>query len=246
MMAAKVAVFDIDGTLIRWQLYHAIGDQLARQRLIGSDAFLTVQDARMEWKRRTSEESYKRYERQLVKVFDEAMASITTKNFEEAAQAVFDEYKDQTYTYTRNLIKELKDKGYLLFALSGSPETIVEKIADYYGFDAFGATKYETSNGRFTGIQDVSVHKKPELLDRLLQEFQTDLHGSVGIGDSEGDISLLAQLDNPIAFNPSRKLFDHARQEGWPVVIERKNVVYELTSDAGKYTLKDGSAKLYR
>ena len=28
------AVFDIDGTLIRWQLYHAVADDMAKQNII--------------------------------------------------------------------------------------------------------------------------------------------------------------------------------------------------------------------
>src|SRR5688500_7222628 len=66
-------------------------------------------------------------------------------------QEVFDEYKDQTYTYTRDLIKDLKAKGYFLLAISGSHQEIIQKLAQHHGFDgAVGAT-FEQIDGKFSG-----------------------------------------------------------------------------------------------
>ncbi|MBX4191162.1 hypothetical protein KW794_03685, partial [Candidatus Saccharibacteria bacterium] len=49
------AVFDIDGTLIRWQLYHSTADTLARLGHIEPKLHQTIKDARMVWKRRAGE-----------------------------------------------------------------------------------------------------------------------------------------------------------------------------------------------
>ena len=59
-----------------------------------------------------------------------------------AVRSVFDEYKEQTYTYTRDLIRSLQKQNYLLFAISASQEEVVEMLADYYGFDAWAGSKY--------------------------------------------------------------------------------------------------------
>ncbi len=123
------AVFDIDGTVIRWQLYHAVSDRLARDGLIDGEAFERVRRTRMDWKRRTGEDSFQEYETELMKVFDEALKGMSVAGFEKAVDEVFEEYKDQVYTYTRDLIHELKAKDYLLFAISGSPDFIVKKMA---------------------------------------------------------------------------------------------------------------------
>ncbi len=32
-MSQPFAVFDIDGTIIRWQLYHALADELAKENI---------------------------------------------------------------------------------------------------------------------------------------------------------------------------------------------------------------------
>jgi len=236
-MARPFAVFDIDGTIIRWQLYHAIGDELARRGVIKPTAFQKVRAARMNWKRRSGEEQFKQYELELVKAFDTALPGLEVQVLSDAADAVFAEYKEQVYTYTRDLIRDLKRKNYLLFAVSGSPEVIVHKLADYYGFDDYAATAFQAKDGRFTGDVELSIGQKPELLKQMIEKHRTDLKGSLAVGDSEGDIGMLALVERPIAFNPSKQLFEHASSQGWPIVIERKNVVYKLEQKNGTYLL---------
>src|SRR3989338_2352482 len=75
------AVFDIDGTLIRWQLYHAIADTLVHLGYIDRKAFQAVKDARMQWKRRTHTDSFKDYEHTLVKLVDSALAQLTIRQY---------------------------------------------------------------------------------------------------------------------------------------------------------------------
>lgn len=234
------AVFDIDGTVIRWQLYHAVTDQLAKSGLIPPEAFEKVRDMRMDWKRRAGEDSFHDYEMELVKVFEGALKGMSVQGFKSAVDTVFEEYKEQVYTYTRDLIRELQDKDYLLFAISGSPDFIVRKMVDYYGFDDFAATNFKAEGGRFTGERTLSLGRKPALLQELIDKHGAKRDGSIGVGDSEGDISMLEMAGRPIAFNPSKKLFEHAHREGWEIIVERKNVVYRLSPDDGdEYALKD-------
>lgn len=233
------AVFDIDGTIIRWQLYHALGDALAKRGQIDKSAFASVKGARMDWKRRTDQDAFREYEAELVRVFDESLTGMDARDFSKAAEDVFEEYKEQVYTYTRDLIQDLKSKNYLLFAISGSPSIMVDKLAEHYGFDDFRATEYEIENGHFTGKMDLSLGKKPERLRELIDKHNSSLVGSIAVGDSEGDIAMLEMVEQPIAFNPSKKLFEHAKQEGWSIILERKNVVYKLEQKGGKYALNN-------
>jgi HAD superfamily hydrolase (TIGR01490 family) len=238
-MSKPFAAFDIDGTIIRWQLYHAVSDQLVKNGLISAEAFERVRRTRMNWKRRTGEDSFQEYEVELVKVFDQALTGMSVAGFAKAVDTVFEEYKDQVYTYTRDFIHELQKKDYLLFAISGSPSPIVKKLADYYGFDDFAATNYPAEKGHFTGHKELSIGKKPQLLTRLISAHKTNLQNSIAVGDSEGDITMLEMVERPIAFNPSKKLFAHAHQQGWEIVLERKNVVYKLNPENNNYVLKN-------
>ena len=54
------------------------------------------------------------------------------------------------------------------------------------------------------------------------------LKGSVGVGDSESDVPFLELVAKPICFNPSSKLYRHAKRNTWNVVVERKDVIYDL------------------
>jgi HAD superfamily hydrolase (TIGR01490 family) len=232
------AVFDIDGTIIRWQLYHALADDLAKAGHLDPKEFDKVRVARMAWKKRVRETSFNDYEETLVKLIDTAITNIRTEDLQSACQRVLLEYRDQVYLYTRDLIQELKTKNYLLFAISASQAEIVELLARYYGFDDYGGSVYEVKNGYFTGRKDVlRSERKPAHLQMLVEKHGADWAGSVGVGDSESDIPMLQTVEQPIAFNPTKNLYEHARQNAWPVVVERKNMIYQLEPSDDGYKL---------
>jgi HAD superfamily hydrolase (TIGR01490 family) len=238
-MSRPFAVFDIDGTLIRWQLYHALADELARRGLLAADSYRQIRDARMRWKTRTSHTAFHEYETLLVQHIDKLLVGLAVSDFQAACESVVAVYKDQVYTYTRDLIRQLKDQDYLVFAISASQAEIVEPIADYYRFDDFGGTRLESKNGRYTGEKQLLMREqKPELLQQLAAKHGARREDSIGIGDSESDIPMLRVVEKPIAFNPTRELFEHAKAAGWNIVIERKNVVYELEATDGGYRLQ--------
>jgi HAD superfamily phosphoserine phosphatase-like hydrolase len=237
------AAFDIDGTLIRWQLYHALADNLVKLGFIAPIRFQAIKDARMVWKRRESRESFKQYELQLVRLYDEILSEITYEQFQRTAEAVFDEYKDQVYIYTRRLLETLKQQGYLLFAISGSQQEIIKKMASYYGFNDFVSRVDEHADNHFTGISTTPIFNKDEILKRLVKKHKTGFAGSIVVGDSAGDAKMLELAEQPIAFNPEAKLFKIAQDKGWKVVVERKNMIYELESHNGKYQLVKANAE---
>jgi HAD superfamily hydrolase (TIGR01490 family) len=232
----KFAVFDIDGTLIRWQLYHAIADEMARRGHIKPASYQAMRDARMAWKRRSGG-TFKDYEIQVIEIYEAVLKTLSFDQLEEAIDAVFEEYKDQVYTYTRDLIAKLKGDGYLLFAISGSQTEIVAKIAAYYGFDDYVGTVYTRSKAGFTGAKTIGSLNKHTTLQALVHKHGASFSGSVGVGDSHSDISMLELVEQAVALNPEADLFKHAKSKGWKVVIERKNMVYELEMKDEAYQL---------
>lgn len=232
------AVFDIDGTLIRWQLYHAIVDNLAKKGLIDHANFQNARAARMVWKNRTSDSAFNEYQSALVKVYDQAIGQISYQNYLAAVQQVFDEYKDQSYTFTRDLIKKLKNDNYLLFAISASQIEVVETVARHYGFDDWAGSIYHHSDDKFNGSKTVLTGKlKPDTLRQMVKRHGASQTGSVAVGDTDGDIPMLEMVESPIAFNPNKRLFTEAKNHNWQVVVERKNMVYELKPGRDGYKL---------
>src|SRR5665213_319562 len=237
-MARSFAVFDIDGTIIRWQLYHALADELARRGHLDPIQFQKVRQARMNWKKRA--DSFTSYEQTLVNLINVAIIGISVDDLEQACKAVLAEYKDQVYVYTRDLIKALQTKNYLLFAISASQHEIVGMMANYYVFDDFAGSIYETKDGLYTGKPEILIsERKPVFLKQLAEKHGAVWTNSLAVGDSESDIPMLSAVEQPIAFNPTQALFEHARQHAWKIVVERKNMIYELESTNGAYSLKD-------
>lgn len=233
----KFAVFDIDGTLIRWQLYHAVVDGLAKQGLLNDASKQKLKEARMRWKRREHAESFPEYEQAIIEVYAGVLTQITTDQFDQVVESVIEEYKEQVYTYTRELLRKLKKQGYVLLIVSGSQQELVDKIAETYGFDYAIGSSYERAKGRFTGKTEIIAKDKRKALQQLIEKYKLSLHGSVGVGDTQSDIPMLEMVEKPIAFNPDMKLHDHARQNGWKIIVERKNVIYELGEEDGRYVL---------
>jgi len=235
----KFAVFDIDGTLIRWQLYHAVVSELAKRGHLADNAEQVIHNARMTWKKRSHSESFREYEEVLVHTYLDALKGLKTNDYLTAVGSVFEEHKDQVYTYTRDLVTSLKAKNYVLFAISGSQNEIVAKLATYYSFDDYKGADFEQKDGYFTGQVNTPFGRKLEPLKELVTKHGLTFEGSIGVGDSGSDISMLEAVSKPIAFNPNRGLFETAKLRGWEVIIERKNVVYKLTQEGnnGQYLL---------
>jgi HAD superfamily hydrolase (TIGR01490 family) len=231
------AVFDIDGTLIRWQLFHATVHHLGKHGFIPADAHERIKQARMNWKVRTTDEGFEKYELALVLEYLEAIKRITPQQCELIYQEVFDEYKDQTFTYTRDLIKDLKEKGYTLIAISGSQDQIIQKLAKHHGFDiAVGATM-EQIDGKYSGKITTPIFDKAKALQQIIDEHGLTTKDSYGVGDSKSDVPMLEMVDNPIVFNPDTKFFKIAKSKQWKIVVERKNMTYELEPHDGTYLL---------
>ena len=98
------------------------------------------------------------------------------------------------------------------------------------------AQAHQTSNGlkngKFTNkvlSLDAAYHKKKVLMDfAASQNIKVDWKNSAAVGDTETDISILQIVGKPIAFNPNHQLAKVAKARGWRIVVERKDVVYEL------------------
>jgi HAD superfamily hydrolase (TIGR01490 family) len=229
-MSKKFAVFDIDGTLIRWQLYHALVDRLAKRGYLGEGVYEALQKARMDWKVRASEDGFYEYENQLIEIFNKTVEGLEESIFLNIVDEVFEQYKDQVYTYTRDLTSKLKAEDYFLIAISGSHKELVEKIAMYYGFDDFAGTDYARQNAKLKSDVFVASHYKKELLEEMIKKHGLRLEQSYAVGDTLSDGPMLSLVQNAIAFNPDKKLYKLALENNWKIVVERKNVVYELKS----------------
>lgn len=234
----KFAVFDIDGTLLRWQLYHGVVNLLAKDGLLGEGASKEIKQAMMKWKHRESPEEFSKYEAKVIEVFNRSMQNLSISDFEKTIEKVVAVHKEQTYSYTSTQVSSLKAKGYKLLAISGSSDEMVGHVAKHYGFDDWVGAKYERKGDRFTGKQYIlTAENKIAELEKMVKKHNLSYEGSWGFGDSQTDSAFLAKVENPVAFNPNQELYKIAKQKGWDIVIERKNVIYKIEAKNGSYIL---------
>lgn len=237
MKNKKFAAFDIDGTIFRSGLYREIVYELLSLGQIPAEIVEDFSGLEIDWKKRRSDSAFKQYEQAMAEAVGRVLPQIKIADFESAAERVLDRLGEYVYAYTRGLLSDLKKDGYLLIAISGSQEELVKRFADKYGFDIWVGQHYERGDTYFTG-EIIKTHKNKDLiLQRLADEHGLDFSGSIAVGDSGGDIGMLSIVQNPIAFNPERELFKAARQNGWKIVIERKNMIYELHPHEQSYVL---------
>jgi HAD superfamily hydrolase (TIGR01490 family) len=235
----QFAAFDIDGTLVRWQFFHAIVHELGVRGLIDANTHESIKAARMHWKEREHEESFRQYEKVLVRGYFDALKNINEDDHEAVIDAVFNQFRNQLFTFTRDLLRKCKKDGRLIFAISGSHESVLKKLADHLGIDDFIGATHEFKGGKYTGVEASPVHDKDGALRKLVEKHGATFKGSIAIGDSESDIAMLELVEQPIAFNPSRGLFAAAKKAGWDIVLERKNMVYKMEKRGKSYILAE-------
>lgn len=225
-----VAFFDIDGTVFRSSLLIELVECLVAEGVFPLVAKERYVDEYRVWKDR--EGSYEDYSDAVVATFQENIKGVHYGDFADIGRQVVARQSKHVYRYSRNLLKDLKQQGYYLVAISQSPKTILDEFCEQYGFDKVYGRVYEIGpQDRFTGVitDKHLIQNKANIIKRVFDR-NTNLkrEGSIAVGDTDGDISLLEAVENPICFNPNKALYTHAKRMNWPVVVERKNVIYEL------------------
>jgi HAD superfamily phosphoserine phosphatase-like hydrolase len=155
----------------------------------------------------------------------------------------YDTYDRRLHIYTRDVALRLKEAGYQLIAISGSPQEILDLFLKPLGFDrAWGTVLAKDARGRYTGeVLENPFGNKRRVMEEFLANAEAGLEDSVGMGDTLSDVGFLEMVETPIAFNPNRGLFEVARQRGWPIVVERKDVIYNLQTRLEDPVLADGT-----
>jgi HAD superfamily hydrolase (TIGR01490 family) len=225
----KVACFDIDGTIFRSSLLIELVDVLIEQGSFPVSARERFAEAERDWVDRRG--TYERYIEAVVASFMEQLPGLLVSDLDRAGEVVIARNRDCVYRFTRDLLGELKRDGYFLLAISHSPKMVLDRFCREYGFDKVYGRRYVIGpDERFTGeVLDAALYaNKANVLNRACEEEHLTLEGSVGVGDTEGDIPMLSFVAKPICFNPNAALYAEARSRGWRVVVERKDVVYEM------------------
>lgn len=241
---APLAVFDVDGTLFRRGLLPALTRRLVNEGVFGERVREELSRDYYAWVERRG--SYDTYDRLVVDLFLKELKGVTVADLQGCARAEVEAHGRRLHMYTRDMALRLKRTGSQLIAISGSPQEILDLFLNPLGFDrSWGTVLAQDAEGCYTGeVLHYPFRNKRQVLEDFLNDADVGLENSVGVGDTLSDVGFLEMVRTPIAFNPNRSLFKVAHQRGWPIVVERKDVIYNLQTPLVDPSPKVGSNRV--
>lgn len=234
----KAAFFDIDGTLYRDSLMIEHFKKLVKYEVIDSSNWHDhVKHTHRDWLQRIGE--YDDYMLELAEIYINSLKGLNKDRLEFIVDQVIKLKGDIVYSFTRERILMHQQMGHKIFFISGSPEHLVEKMANKYDVFDFKGTVYKVDeDGAFTGevVPMWDSKNKANAIQDFVDRYDIDLDNSYAYGDTNGDLSMLRRVGNPVAFNPTKELLksinnDKNIKEKVSIIIERKDVIYKLSPD---------------
>jgi HAD superfamily hydrolase (TIGR01490 family) len=233
------AFFDVDGTLYRDSLMIEHFKKLLKYEVF--DPIIWHSDVKRvfsEWEKR--EGDYDTYMEELAEVYVNSLKGLNKYEYDFIVKQTIALCGDKVYSYTRKQIEYHKNLGHLVLFISGSPDYLVSKMADKYHADDFRASIYKVNeNNEFTGevIPMWDGLNKIKSMNELKNKYNIDFNKSYAYGDTNGDLKMLQTVKYPIAINPSFELINSIKNDdilnkNAKIIIERKNVIYELDSSS--------------
>lgn len=225
----KFAAFDVDGTIFRSSLLIELVETLIDEKLFPIEARASYHSPFHRWLDR--EDDYEKYLVAVIETFNKNIQGVYYGDFIEVVRKLINEKKNRTYVYTRELVRNLKKRGYFLLAISGSPKGVLNSFCQELGFDKVYGRFYELGPGDlFTGqiVDEHLIANKANIIHRAIEKENLTKEGSIAVGDTDGDISMLEAVEKPICFNPNEKLYRYAKLNKWPIIVERKDVIYRI------------------
>jgi len=225
----KLAIFDIDGTIFRKNLHFELINELSWINVFPRNVRDQIVHLYTNWLEHKG--TYESYRLGLVNLFEKHIKGCKQEDVIRASEIVIAFHKDRTYIFAEDLIRKLKKNDYHVIAISGSPIEIVEEYnKKHLNFDKVFGSVYEIKNGIYTGgYVDEPIKNKGDVVRKYAQDNNLTLRQSYGIGDTESDASFLELVEYPIAFNPNENLKNIAQKNGWRIVVEKKDIIYEMT-----------------
>jgi len=239
-MKRKFAVFDIDGTIARNSLLQQLVKALVSRGKLGIGPAQEIDFLLHDFRQKIADNNFGEYMKKAVAIMFKAMPKkLSLEEYDELIDVVVKNSLSHTYVYTRQLINTLKKNGFFLISISGSEMRIVKAFSRALNFDAWaGQVQYEHDGKNLTGSVQALGQPKDKILQTIINKFDLNTKGSMGVGDTSSDITILEMVENPVVFNPNQALFKIAREKKWMIVLERKDMVYGMLEENGQYVLK--------
>lgn len=221
MTSRRIALFDLDHTLLPLDSDYQWADFLARTGRAGDPAEA----------RRRNDDLMDRYNQGELTAEQAAefMLGLLAAHSPYELAAWHEEFmtaviRPSIQPKARALVEEHLAAGDLCVVVTATNSFVTAPIARAFGIPHLIATDPEYRNGRYTGrIEGTPAFKEGKVVRvnqwlAAQQKTLADFSESFFYSDSANDIPLLEVVTRPIAANPSPSLLQTAEQRGWPVL----------------------------
>ena len=225
----RLALFDLDNTLLAGDSDHAWGEFLISRKLVDADSH-----------RRANEAFYADYLAGELDIhawmaFTLAPIRPLSAARREALLAEFVEERARPMLLEAGLalVAEHRRAGDLCLIITATNDLITQPIAELFGVDALLATEAESLDGAITGrIRGVPCFREGKvarLRDWLARGgIDADSANSVFYSDSINDLPLLEHAGEAVAVDPDDRLRQTARERGWRIISLRGNQIVNV------------------
>jgi HAD superfamily hydrolase (TIGR01490 family) len=217
----RLAIFDLDHTLLAGDSDHLWGDFMIERGLVEREHHKRQNDRFYEdYKAGTLDiAAYTRFALEplvrlgparLLPLRDEFVATVIDPIVAPAAPALLERHRIQ---------------GDQLLIITATNRFITEPIAALLDVDELLATDPERIGDRYTGnITGIPCYRegKCHRLDEWLARQDDKFSRITFYSDSHNDLALLTRVDDPVVVDPDETLRAEARRRGWPIISLRE------------------------
>jgi HAD superfamily hydrolase (TIGR01490 family) len=218
--SVRLALFDLDNTLLAGDSDHAWGEFLCQRGLVDAEAYRARNDT-----------FYQDYLAGALDVLEyqnfcqELLGRSEMAQLQQwHAEFMRDHIEPIVLAKGEALVRQHHDAGDRVVIITATNRFITGPIAKRLGVDTLLATECEMQEGRYTGrLTDVPCFQEGKVtrIERWLMENDQSLDDSYFYSDSRNDLPLLERVSHPVAVDPDPTLRDIAQQRGWSIISLR-------------------------
>ena len=219
-MQGRLALFDLDNTLLAGDSDHGWGQFMVSERLVDGDDYAAKNDAFYQ--------DYLAGTLDMVAYAEFALAPLTRYSAEQL-KVIHQKFMQTTVIpmvaiKAQALLKKHREAGDVLVIITATNDFITAPIAQYLNIPHLIATPTQCIDGRYTGKLSGSPCFKEGKIDKLnawMTLHKKTIEGACFYSDSHNDLPLLELVEEPFAVDPDATLKAHALANGWPVMSLR-------------------------
>lgn len=213
----RLAIFDLDNTLLKGDSDHAWGEFLCNQGLVDREAY-----------REANDRFYQHYQQGTLDIEEflgfalHPLTRFTREHLQQLHTRFMQEcIEPMMLPAAQALLEKHRLAGDFLLIITATNRFITAPIAKRLGVDDLLATDPEEVNGDYTGhVAGTPCFRegKVQRLQAWLKQTGHSLEHSYFYSDSCNDLPLLEVVDHPVAVNPDETLLAVAQERSWPVL----------------------------